>query len=122
MIALTVHTALFWNRVKFSLCEPRFQKLGKAVGVKDGYLDRHVNSADHSSSSERVFSFLHCIKNAGTDIHAKIDKGAAEVQIRTKKGIISIIDVVIALGQRGIPFRGNWSGDGDRHLGLDPQH
>ena len=27
------------------------------------------------------------------------------------KGIISIIEVVIALGQRGIPFRGNWSGD-----------
>ena len=29
-------------------------------------------------------------------------------QIRTKKGILSIIDVVIALGMRGIAFRGNW--------------
>ena len=87
------------------------KNLKKAVGVNDGYLDRHANSADHISSSERVFCFIHCIKNAGKDIHAKIDKGAAEVQIRTKKGIISIIDVVIALGQRGIPFRGNWLGD-----------
>ena len=45
------------------------------------------------------------------NISAKIDNGAAEVQIRTKKGIRSIIYVVIALGQRGIPFRGNWPGD-----------
>ena len=102
---------MFWKRVKFSLCEPRFKKIVKTVGVKDGYLDSHANSADHISSSERVLGFLHCIKNAGTDIHAKIGKGAAEVQIRTKQGILSIIDVVTALGQRGIPFRGNWSGD-----------
>ena len=54
-------------------------------------------------------SFLHCINKSGTDIHAKIDKSHAEVQIRTRKGILSIIDVVIALGQRGIPCRGNWS-------------
>ena len=35
-------------------------------------------------------------------------KEFAEHQVRTTKGILSIIDVVIALGQRGIPFRGNW--------------
>ena len=29
-------------------------------------------------------------------------------QARTKKGILSIIDVVVALGKRGIAFRGNW--------------
>ena len=45
------------------------------VGVKDGYLD----SADHISSSDMVFGFLPCIKNGDTDIHAKIDKGDAEV-------------------------------------------
>ena len=32
-------------------------------------------------------------------------------KLEQKKGILSIIDVVIALGQRGIPFRGNWSYD-----------
>ena len=77
------------------------------MDVKDGYLDRHANSADHISSSQRVFGFLHIIKNAGTDIHDKIDNGAAEVQVKTKKGILSIIDVVIALCQREIPLRGN---------------
>ena len=25
-----------------------------------------------------------------------------------KKGILSIIDIILVLGQRGIPFRGNW--------------
>ena len=29
-------------------------------------------------------------------------------QIRTKKWILSIIDVVMALGMRGIAFRGDW--------------
>ena len=29
-------------------------------------------------------------------------------QVRTKKGILSIIDVILALGKRGIAFRGNW--------------
>ena len=117
MIALTVHVLVFWNRVKFSLCEPRLQKLGKGGGCKNGYIDRNANSADHISSSERIFDFLYCIKNAGTDIHVKIDKGAAEVQIITKKGISSIINVVIVLGQRGIPFRGNWSGDEQAEYG-----
>ena len=35
-------------------------------------------------------------------------RGTKLEQIRTKKGILSIIDVVIALGMRGIVFRGNW--------------
>ena len=87
------------------------ESASQKVTMPVGYLDRHANNAGHISSCERVFGFLHCIQNAGTDIHDKIDKGAAEVQIRTKKGILSIIDVIIVLGQRGIPFRGNWSGD-----------
>ena len=78
--------------------------------------NRHANSTDYISSSERVFGILHCIKNTGTDIHAKIDNGAADLQIITKKGMISIIDVVIALGQRGIPFRGNWSGEEQQRM------
>ncbi|XP_070539533.1 zinc finger MYM-type protein 1-like [Ptychodera flava] len=46
-------------------------------------------------------------KNTG-DIRAKINKAEQNKQFRIKKGILSIIDVVIALGQRGIPYRGNW--------------
>jgi hypothetical protein len=35
-------------------------------------------------------------------------KEVAIQRVRTKKGIMSIIDVVVALGKRGIAFRGNW--------------
>ena len=50
-----------------------------------------------------------------------VDNGAEEVQIITKKGNLSIIDVVISLGQRGIPIRRNWSGyeqTEDRNIAL----
>ena len=44
----------------------------------------------------------------GTNIHARITKQVVDQQFRTSKGILSIIDVILALGQRGIAFRGNW--------------
>ena len=47
-------------------------------------------------------------RQSGTNIRAKLTKQVAEQQIRTTKGILSVIDVILALGQRGIPFRGNW--------------
>ena len=36
-----------------------------------------------------------------------LSKRVAE-QLRTQKGIFSIIDIILVVGQRGIPFRGNW--------------
>jgi hypothetical protein len=48
-------------------------------------------------------------RQPGTDIHARIAKQVAERQVHTSKGILSIIDIILALGQRGITFRGNWN-------------
>ena len=42
------------------------------------------------------------------DIHAQIFRQASEQQVRTHKGNLSLIDIILALGQRGIPFRGSW--------------
>ena len=39
---------------------------------------------------------------------ARINKHISEQQIQTKKGILAIIDVILALGQRGNALRGNW--------------
>ena len=44
-------------------------------------------------------------------MHAQLNKQVAEQNQRIKKGVLSVIDVVIALGQRGIAFRGNWDKD-----------
>ena len=85
----------FGTVLNYPFVNQGFKNLKKAVGVMDGYLDRDANSVDHISLSERVFGFLHCIKIASTGIHVKIDKGVAEVQIRTKKRILSIIIRII---------------------------
>ena len=85
-----------------------FTNWKKAFGIKDSYLDKHSSSTDHITSTQRTVNFLHTIQNAGSDIHSKISKSAGIAQIRQKKGILSVIDIVIAMGQRGIPFRGNW--------------
>ena len=39
---------------------------------------------------------------------AQVNKHASEQQVQTKKGILAIIDVILALGQSGIALRGNW--------------
>ncbi|XP_070576185.1 52 kDa repressor of the inhibitor of the protein kinase-like [Ptychodera flava] len=73
-----------------------------------------ANYKQHLADEDHKFAFLSAkfkpseTKNTGSDIRAKINKAEQNKQFRIKKGILSIIDVVIALGQRGIPYRGNW--------------
>ena len=76
----------------------------KALG-KHGYIDQHRNSDCHKISVEKAASFLQT-QLPGTDIMARINKHVSEQQVQTKKGILAIIDVILALGQRGIALRG----------------
>ena len=84
-----------------------FRNWKKALGKKTGYIDQHTHSENHRLAEEKAALFLQT-RQPGTDFHAKLTKEVAEQQLRTTKGILSIIDIIIALGQRGIPFRGNW--------------
>lgn len=79
----------------------------KALGKKRGYIDQHKNSDGHNLAAQRAMCFLET-RRPGTDIGARLSKEVSESQHRTKLGILSIIDVIIALGERGVPFRGNW--------------
>ncbi len=83
-----------------------FKNWKKALG-KAGYIDKHQHSESHKGADERAALFLQP-RQPGTDIHARITKQVAEQQVRTCKGILSIIDIILTLGQRGIAFRGNW--------------
>ena len=83
-----------------------FKNWKKALG-KHGYIDQHRSSECHKISDEKAASFLQT-QLPGTDIMARINKHISEQQIQTKKGILAIIDVILALGQRGIALRGNW--------------
>lgn len=84
-----------------------FNKWKKAVGKKKSYLDQHMNSESHKNASEKASNFIQT-HETGMDICTRPSQQLAEQQHRTKQGILSIIDIVISLGQRGIPFRGDW--------------
>ena len=70
----------------------------------------HLTSTCLVPSIKRLGRALNWLKNLkpGNDIASKITEQVAEEQIRRRKGILAIIDLIIALGQRGIAFRGNW--------------
>ena len=54
-----------------------------------------------------VYCFL-STRQPAKDIVARLSKQKSEQQIRTKKGLLSIIDVIIKLAMQGAPLRGNW--------------
>ena len=60
----------------------------------------NMRSENHKLAEEKAFGFLKA-RRPGSGITAKLQKQIAEEQIRTT-------NVVISLGQRGIPLRGNW--------------
>ena len=83
-----------------------FRNWKKALG-KHGYIYQHRSSECHKISDEKAASFLQT-QLPGTDIMAKMNKHVSEQQVQTKK---AIIDVILALGQRGIALRGSWDKD-----------
>ena len=70
--------------------------------------DTHAHSEEHQLSEEKMTNFLKT-RHPGNGLSARLQRQAAERQHRTMKVVVAIIDVVIALGQRSIPLRGNWN-------------
>ena len=66
-----------------------FKTWKKASGVKENALDRHMHSREHQMAEEKARNWL--------------------LNCTPGKGIISIIDTIMALGQRGVALRGNWN-------------
>ena len=67
-----------------------------------------MHSEPHQDAEERVSGFLKT-HQLGTDIEARLSKQSAEQKARAKKGLLSIIDVVMTLGMRAVALRGNWN-------------
>ena len=80
-----------------------FNKWKKALGKKSS-LDKHKESEAHKLADEKACLFL----KTQLDVASLMAKEVGIQQAHTKKGILPIIDVVVALGKRGIAFRGNW--------------
>ena len=69
--------------------------------------EQHKSSTIHQNADEIAAMFLQAHRDPITHIRSSLSKQLAQQQVRTTKGILSIIDVLISLGQRGIPLRGN---------------
>lgn len=93
-----------------------FKTWNKVLG-KDCYLYQHYHSTSHQSCSEKAVGFLYTRQNAAVDISSQLQQKVAAEQIRAEKGLLSIIDIIISLGQRGIPLRGNWNSETNREDG-----
>lgn len=85
-----------------------FRNWKKALGIKKSYIDQHKLSEGHKVAEQKASLFLQQVHQPTSNIGAMLSKQLAEQQIHTKKGILSIIDVILTLEQRGVPFRGNW--------------
>lgn len=83
---------------------PGFNNWKRALGKK-GHIQVHKRSETHKAAEENLFLQA---RQPGMNIQARITKQVSEQQVRTYKGILSIIDITISLGLRGIPLRGNW--------------
>ena len=80
-----------------------------------------ISGNEHSENHRFADEKSGFISSNQVDIWARIAKQVSEQQIHTKRGILSIIDVILTLGQRGIPIRGNWNikegaEDGNLHI------
>ena len=85
-----------------------FNKWKKALGSKCSLHEKHSASEVHKLAEEKACLIIPNQQQPGSDIFSMMARETKLEQIRTKKGILSIIDVVIDLGMRGIAFRGNW--------------
>ena len=83
-----------------------FKNWKKALGRRHSYIEQHKRSENHKVAEEKVAIFLHT-RQPGTDIASLLSEQVAQQQSCMKKGILSIIDIIPVMGQRGIPFRGN---------------
>ena len=83
-----------------------FRKWKKVLGRRHSYIEQLKRSESHKVAEEKVAIFLHT-HQPGTDIVSLLSEQTAQQQSCMKKGILSILDIILFLGQRGIPFRGS---------------
>ncbi|XP_062521172.1 zinc finger MYM-type protein 1-like [Corticium candelabrum] len=78
-----------------------------AVGVKRGVLLCHEKSEIHKNACIKALSFKNVVEGKKNDICTSRSKEYEERVKRNRAIILAVIDVVIALGQRNVPFRGH---------------
>ncbi|XP_062511260.1 zinc finger MYM-type protein 1-like [Corticium candelabrum] len=91
---------------------PAFKTTGfcdwkNAVGVKRGVLLCHEKSEIHKNACIEALSFKNVAEGRKDDICTSRSKQYEERVRRNQSVVLAVTDVLIALGQRNIPFRGH---------------
>lgn len=88
-----------------------FRDWKNAVGGKRGVIHNHGNTPGHMAASDLAETFLSVCKGQRKDTHSIISKTYSD-KVQTNRNILlSVLDITLNLGKRGIAFRGNWNGE-----------
>ena len=85
-----------------------FKDWKNALGDKRGALKRHQESDCHKFSVEKAENFLAVTTKEQNDVVSSANVAYKLKVDRNRNAMSSIIDTIMALGQRGIAFRGDW--------------
>jgi len=100
-----------------------FENLGfndwkNAKGAKRGALSLHEGREVHKNAATKAHTFKDICEGKSRDVQSCVSKQHDEAVKRNQEVLLSLIDVVIALGKRNIPFRGHdWNKDAGRENG-----
>ncbi len=107
---------LSFNKLKgsnFSFLTKGFIDWKNAVGEKRGIIPRHSLTEGHRKSTEKAENFLSVVQKKRKDISSIISQKYEEKVIANRNSLLSIIDIIVCLGQRNVAFRGSWEGDSE---------
>ncbi|VDI15927.1 Hypothetical predicted protein [Mytilus galloprovincialis] len=79
-----------------------------AVGNKRSTLKSHDDSVDHRNAVEKAENFISVCEGKKPSICSSLSKAYEDKVKKNHDILLSIIDVIIVLGQRNIALRGNW--------------
>ena len=78
------------------------------MGVKRSSLKLYEESMDHNDAVEALKDFLALCEGAKSDIYSSLNKSYEEQVAKNRAILISIIDVIVVLGQRNVALCRNW--------------
>ena len=95
-----------------------FRDWKNAMGKKRGMLFCHDTSDIHKEATVKVMSFKSVTGGTTPDICSQLSDAYHKNVLEKREILLSIIDVVVVLAQRNIPFRGhNWNKETKREDG-----
>ncbi|KAK7132902.1 hypothetical protein R3I93_019224 [Phoxinus phoxinus] len=107
---------LSFNKLKgsnFSFLTKGFTDWKNAVGEKRGIIPRHSLTEGHRKSTEKAENFISVVQKKRKDISSIISQQYEEKVTANRNSLLSIIDIIVCLGQRNVAFRGSWEGDSE---------